>query len=96
MSEDTDSSESSLDPNVGITKMKEKKEEIFIEFMSYSNEYIKLRHQMHVNLARGHLNIARGNRLSMSGSPGKFRKRKIFNKEMVPMIGVIQFRVHCK
>merc|ERR1719242_2157514 len=49
-----------------------------------------LRHQMHVSLARGHLNMARGSRSNMSRSPGKARKYKIFNKEMVPLVGVIQ------
>merc|ERR1719474_836078 len=92
MAEDSDSSSSSLDTDNGTTKMKEKKETIFIEFMSYSNEYIKLRHQMHVNLARGHLNMARGSRSSLSRSPGKFRKHKIFNKEMAPLFGVVQRR----
>mmetsp|Transcript_8274 Transcript_8274/g.12823 ORF Transcript_8274/g.12823 Transcript_8274/m.12823 type:complete len:164 (+) Transcript_8274:122-613(+) len=51
--------------------------------MTYSNEYIKLQHQLHVNLARGHLNIARGSRSSLGGMPGKVAKTKhIFNKEM--------------
>lgn len=67
-------------------KLKDKKEKIFIEFMRFSNEYIKLRHELHVNLARGHLNMARGSRSSLNKTPGKFRKNKtILNKEMSPI-----------
>ena len=68
-------------------KLLAEKEKIFIEFMTYSNEYIKLRHQSHVNLSRGYLNLARG-RMS---NAGKFKRhRNIFNKEMTPLSTVEQ------
>merc|ERR1712228_995434 len=54
-------------------------------------ESIKLKEKMHVNLARGHLNMARGTRSNINRTPGKFRKNKnIFNKEMVPISIVTQ------
>lgn len=87
----SDSSVSLSDDESNNSKLKDKKEKLFIEFMTYSNEYIKLRHQMHVNLARGHLNMARGSRSTMNKTPGKLRKyRHIFNKEMVPITCINQ------
>lgn len=85
----SDSSQSSVslsDEESNNVKLKDKKEKLFIEFMTYSDKYIKLRHEMHVNLARGHLNIARGSRSSLNKTPGKLRRNKnIFNKEMIAM-----------
>eukprot|EP01083_Nonionella_stella_P155814 503902_1 len=84
--EDPSSDESSVslsDEESKIIKLKDKKERIFIEFMTHSNEYVKLRHQMNVHLARGHLNMARATRSNMNTSPRKFNRNKnIFNKEM--------------
>eukprot|EP01083_Nonionella_stella_P187650 690033_1 len=82
--EDTSSDESSVslsDEESKVIKLKDKKERIFIEFMTHSNEYVKLRHQMNVHLARGHLNMARATRSNLNRS--KFNRNKnIFNKEM--------------
>eukprot|EP00483_Globobulimina_turgida_P006476 UN06486 len=87
----SDSSVSLSDEDTKTIKLKDKKEVLFIEFMRYSNEYIKLRHQMHVNLARGHLNMARGTRSNINRTPGKFRNHKnIFNKEMVAISTITQ------
>ena len=90
--ESSSSSVSLSDEGTKIIKLKDQKEKIFIEFMKYSNEYIRLRHQMHVNLARGHLNMARGTRSNINGMPGKFKKnRNILNKqEMRPLCTISQ------
>ncbi len=68
----------------------EKKEEVFLEFLRLTDEYLQLRQKLHENLKRGHIALASAQ--FSRRSPGKLKPNiNIFNREMTA-----SFRVESK